>query len=71
MVYDGFPDPSITCTFVSEYKIYVNLYHNATNMHYHFIYDSQSFSSSHKNVVPIKLDANKKNFPYKCFYSEQ
>ena len=30
MVYPGFPDPSITCTFISDDKLFVNLYHNPT-----------------------------------------
>lgn len=34
-----FPDPNITCCFVSDTKIYVNLFHNYSFKHYHFIWD--------------------------------
>ena len=69
MVYPGFPDPSITCTFVADNKVYINLYHNPTLTHYHFVYDTTARSVVGK-VISIVLDSNKKNFPYKCFYSE-
>jgi len=70
MVYSGFPDPSITCTFISDDKVFVNLYHNPSCMHYHFVYDVTNNTCEKKNVVSVLLDSNKKNFPYKCFYSE-
>ena len=70
MVYPGFPDPSITCTFISDDKVFINLYHNPSCMHYHFIYDFMNGTCLKKDVVPVLLDSNKKNFPYKCFYSD-
>ena len=33
------PDPNITCCFIEPKKIFINLYHNHTCTHYHFIYD--------------------------------
>ena len=70
MVYPGFPDPSICCTFISDDLIFVNLYHNPTDMHYHFVYDGLNQTCIKKNVVPMLLNSNRKNFPYKCFYSD-
>lgn len=69
MVYQGFPDPSITCTFVTDTRIFINLFHNPTLTHYHFIYDIEAKAVIGK-VVPYVIDSNKKNFPYKCFYNE-
>jgi len=69
MVYQGFPDPCITCTFVADDRIYVNLYHNPSLTHYHFIFNT-TWGNVQGNIVKVKLDSNKKNFPYKCFYSE-
>ena len=34
-----FPDPYITCCFVTDNIVYINLFHNATLTHYHLIYD--------------------------------
>jgi len=70
MVYDGFPDPSITCTFIADDRIYINLYHNPTLTHYHFVFNTNSRKID-TEVVKIVLDSNKKNFPYKTFFSEE
>ena len=39
MCIQTFPDPFITCCFLSGTNIYINLFHNASLTHYHFIYD--------------------------------
>ena len=70
MVYPGFPDPSIVCTFITDTKIFVNLYHSASLTHYHFIWDIEARKISSK-TVSIVLDSNKKNFVYKCFYNDE
>jgi len=31
-----FPDPYITCTFINDNLVFINLFHNATLTHYHF-----------------------------------
>lgn len=36
-----FPDPFITCTFLSNTTIYIDLFANAELKHIHFIYDIQ------------------------------
>ena len=34
-----FPDPNITCTWVADDRIFLNLFHNHSKTHYHFIWD--------------------------------
>lgn len=69
MVYPGFPDPSVTCTFVGDTKIFINLFHNPTLTHYHFIYDFKE-KAIFGEITSIVMNSNKKNFPYKCFYND-
>jgi len=66
MPIDNFPDPFITCTFVTNELIYANLYHTTTTTHHCFIWNWKTKEvSSHQ---AIKMDSNNQNFPYKCFY---
>jgi len=39
MAIEGFDDPFITCTFIDDERIFVNLFHNYTLTHYHFIFN--------------------------------
>ena len=39
MVCPDFPDPYITCCWVDEYRLFINLFHPNTVSHYHFIWD--------------------------------
>jgi len=36
---DNFPDPFINAVFISDDKIFVNLYHSQDQVMHHFIYD--------------------------------
>lgn len=36
---DDFSDPFITCCFITDDKVFVNFFHSATLMHYHFVWD--------------------------------
>mmetsp|Transcript_2678 Transcript_2678/g.4198 ORF Transcript_2678/g.4198 Transcript_2678/m.4198 type:complete len:104 (-) Transcript_2678:1306-1617(-) len=63
-----FPDPFITCCFISDEKVYVNLFHNATLTHYHFIFDVEAQKLVGK-VVSNEMECTRKNFPYRCFFS--
>jgi len=70
MAIQGFPDPYITVSFITDDLIFVNLFHNFSLTHYHFIYNVTSKSmegSISKNV----MDCSKKNFPYKSFYNDE
>jgi hypothetical protein len=76
-----FPDPFITCCFISDEKIFVNLFHNYSLTHYHFIWDLKKRrligkpsinKKGQDSAVSKKIcDCNTKNFPYKCFYNEE
>ena len=35
-----FPDPCMTCCFITDTTLFVNVFHNKLLMHYHFIYDT-------------------------------
>ena len=68
--FEGFDDPLITCCFVNNDRIFINLFCNYYLMHYHFMYDIKK-----KEIigpkVEVKMDTNFKNFPYKCFYNDE
>ena len=42
MAIDGFPDPFIVCCFISDDLIFVNLFYNYHQIHYHFVFDTES-----------------------------
>jgi len=65
----NFPDPFITCCFVGDEVLYINLFHTHKKMHYHFYYNIET-GKLVKNVVSFKLGTSSKNFPYKCFYND-
>lgn len=67
MPIDNFPDPFITCCFINNDLIYVNLYHTATTTHHCFVYNHKTRVISSK--LAIQMYSNNQNFPYKCFYS--
>lgn len=80
---DDLPDPFIVCCFVGDTKVFVALFHGYTQTHYHFIWDLSTRTiigdtlndsgggSITDAAVTHKLDTSNKNFPYKCFYSEE
>jgi hypothetical protein len=39
MAINNFPDPFITCCFVTDEMLFVNLFHSHTFMHYHFYFN--------------------------------
>ena len=39
MVVDNLPDPFITCCFVSNHVVFVNLFYNYSLRHFHFLYN--------------------------------
>lgn len=70
MAIEGFPDPFVTCCFVSDELVFVNLFHNYSLTHYHFLYNIKA-NKLQGSVVSREIDCSKKNFPYKCFYNEE
>ena len=69
MPINNFPDPYITCCFCTDEILFVNLFHNATVTHHQFFYNWKSKEIFRK--TKFKMNSNEKNFPYKCFYSEE
>ena len=65
----NFPDPFITCCWVDSEWIFVNLFHQETLTHHHFFFNKRTREL--KDHTKVKLETNKKNFPYKCFYSHE
>ena len=51
MPINNFPDPFISCCFVTDELIYVNLFHNDTLTHHHFFYNTKTREiSRHTNI---------------------
>lgn len=42
MPIDNFPDPFISCVFVNDKWLFVNLFHNASLTHHHFFFDIET-----------------------------
>ena len=47
-------DPFIVMEFIEEDRLFVNLFHNKTLMHYHFIYSIMDKKIEHQ-VISLKL----------------
>lgn len=60
----------MTCCFLTTSRLFINLFHNGSLTHYHFIYntDSRRIEGSPQSVV---LECSKKNFPYRCFFNDE
>lgn len=76
MPIDNFPDPFITCVFVTDTLIFVNLFHNKMKKHFHFFYhtDTKEISTRGEMGQFTELDftdSNDKNFPVKAFYNSE
>jgi len=76
MVNEAFTNPFITCTFVGDEKLFVNLFYNHKDKaHYHFIWNIKTRKiigkkNMEKTDQPVihPFDCSMKNFPYKCFF---
>ena len=69
MCNEMFPEPFVTCCWVTDDQVYVDLHYNYTRTHYHLIIDIRNRTLI-GDVVSEQLECNLKNFPYKSFYSE-
>ena len=77
MPINDFPDPFISCVFIDDNLLFVNLFHNATLTHHHIFYSFEDYEMVGDEKVPLKalrnkkihdhtqivLECNKKNFP--------
>ena len=68
MPIQGFGDPFCTCSFITDDRVFVQLFYNYKLVHYHFIYDHRTRSVEGK-VYQTKMECTSKNFPYKSFYN--
>lgn len=65
----NFPNPFITCTYIDEVVIFVNLFHSKTATHYHFFYNADTREIF--GITKIEMNCSHQNFPVKCFYSSE
>jgi hypothetical protein len=70
MAISGFPDPYITCCFIDNDRLFIDLFYNYDLTHIHFVYDIKQ-KKVLGEVVKMQLDCSQKNFPYKCFYNDE
>ena len=64
------PDPYATCCFISSNVLYLNIFHNYSRKHYHFIYDFKLRKVIGK-INELTIECGLKNFPLKSFYSKR
>jgi len=65
-----FSDPFVTCTFISDDRIFISLFYSYAYTHYHFIYDLTTRKLV-GNFDKMVLTCTIKNFPYKSFYNPE
>lgn len=71
LVNTGFDDPFINIEFVNDSLLFVNLFHNGSMVHYHFLYDIENKGVKDNIIMKEELkNCSKKNFPQKCFYND-
>lgn len=70
MPINNFPDPFITCCFVSDETLFGNIFFAKTLSHHHFFYNRVTQEVSEHRIYKIQCCTDL-NFPYKCFYSEE
>lgn len=67
MSIDNFDDPFITCVFITDDLLYVNLFHTQSFTVHHFVYNQVSKQMNIR--PPMELKHNAQNFPFKAFYN--
>lgn len=67
----GFAQPFASSAFINDDRIFLNVFHNATLMHYHLIY-SISAQGVVSNIGKRQFtDCTSKNLPWKTFYNDE
>ena len=69
MVNECFPEPYASCCFVSDDRVFVDVFYNYKLTHYHFVWDLRKRRILGKRGK-VRVDCTAANFPYNCFYSE-
>ena len=64
------PQPSISCCFIDDSKIFVTLFHSHYSLHYHLIYDDKKRQvfAGHQHQ---HLEGRGENYPQKAFYNPE
>jgi hypothetical protein len=69
MCLNGSPDPFITCCFVTDEIVFINLFHTFTKKHYHFFFNIDK-REIEGDFVELDIENYSSNFPLKCIYNE-
>ena len=70
MMISNFPDPFITCCYIKDDLLFIDLFYTYTFTHYHFFFNTK-MKKVVGEIVSFDLGDSRKNFPYKCFYNEE
>ena len=65
----NFAEPFITCTFITDGLLFVNLFHTKLLTHFHFLYEVKV--NRVYGVTKVELGCTRKNFPVKCFFNDE
>ena len=63
------PDPFITCCFVTNEVVFINLFHTYSHTHYHFFFNIEK-RDIEGEVASMAIENYSSNFPLKCIYNE-
>ena len=63
------PDPFITCTFITDEVVFINLFHTYSKMHYHFFFNIEK-REIEGEVAKVQIENYSSNYPLKCIYNE-
>ena len=63
------PDPFITCCFVTDEVVFINLFHTYSKIHYHFFFNIDK-REIEGEVAKMEIKNFASNFPLKCIYNE-
>ena len=63
-------EPFVSCCFMSDNKIFINLLYYYDKTHYHFFYDYEKREVCGQ-VVKMDLKNGQSNFPFRCFYNDE
>ena len=67
MPISNFPEPFCTSTWCNDTIVYVNVFLNQEQSHYHFFFNIETREIT--GLQKLKLECNDKNFPWKSFYN--
>ena len=63
----GIPDPIITCCFIDNSRVFVNLFHRLTQTNWHFVFNFIT-DEIEGEAIPTKMNCSQLNFPIQSIY---